>query len=58
MITSFIDGPPKGQLISKANFEGLNQKLKYNIFVFLPQLSKMGQIKKKYKLLYQMINNH
>ena len=36
MITSFIDGPPKGQLITKANFEGLNQKLKYNIFVFLP----------------------
>ena len=49
-------GSGKGQLILKENFEvfHLNQEWNENIFVFLPYLSKMGQIKKRMQIM--MIN--
>ena len=46
----FGDIGAKGQFISKANFH-LNQKLTENISLFLPQVFKMGQIKKRIQII-------
>ena len=49
----------KGQIISKANFEVfIEPKIEQKYSLLPPQVFKMDQIIKEYKLLYQMINNH